>query len=109
MTRTAHDRGLFEQRPTGRDRTRATFEAFHARHPEAYEMFERFVAELRKSGVQRSSARMILERMRWECAVNPDRHGGFKLNDHLAPHYARLLMERQPWMRGFFETRERGE
>lgn len=91
--------------PTGRDRTRADFEAFHAAHPEAFDLFLSFVRELRAQGVRKSSARMIVERMRWECAVNPDRHGGFKLNDHIAPHYARLAMERDPALRGFFETR----
>lgn len=92
--------------PSGRDRTRATFEAFHAAHPEVFELFKTLAIEIRGKGFQKYSARTIVERIRWHYDTNPTHDGGFKMNDHVNPHYARLLMEIDPTFRGFFELRE---
>jgi len=46
--------------------------------------------------------------MRWELFVGVDVDRGespFKLNDHLTSRYARLIMEREPDLHAFFETR----
>lgn len=90
---------------TGRDRTRQLFEKFHAIHPEVYDLFKKFAADLLASGHRRYSARTIVERIRWHYAINPDRDGGFKINDHLCPHYARRLMAEDSRFARFFELR----
>jgi hypothetical protein len=86
---------------------RWSFEAFHAQHPECYDLFKRFAHELYEKGVRRYGARSIGEHMRWHYAVNQARDGGFKLNDHCWPRYARMLMAEDARFRQFFEVRER--
>jgi hypothetical protein len=90
---------------TGRERTRRAFDAFHAQHPEVYDLFARFAHELRYAGRTRYSARTIVERIRWHYAVNPDHDGGFKINDWFSAHYGRLLVQREPDFAGMFEMR----
>jgi len=65
----------------------------------------RFAREYRDSGWSRCGTNMIVNRIRWETAVNPHYAGGFKINDHFAPHLARKLMDEDPTFEGFFETR----
>lgn len=95
--------GLFDS--FGRARTRAAFERFHAVHPEVYELFRTFAYELRAAGRTKYSARTIVERIRWHYAINPDRDGGFKINDWFSAHYGRMLMQREPEFAGMFDTR----
>lgn len=49
---------------------------------------------------------MIWERMRWYTSIEMQREP-FKLNDHYATLFARLLMKLYPELAGFFEIRER--
>ena len=95
---------LFDTCPPAPRRFR--FEGFHAAHPHVYAAFRRFAGELLAAGWTRGSARMIGERMRWELALAVDRGPGQpRLNDHLWPRYARLLMAEDARFAGFFELR----
>lgn len=82
------------------------FRDFHARHPEVYRELKRRAFELRKRGWTRWGIRNLWERMRYEFAIEQTLDD-FKLNNNHAPYYARLLMENEPALAGFFETRER--
>jgi len=87
---------------------RARFEKFHRDHPEIYTLFKQFALELRKTGRKNHSARDIIHRIRWDLEREiGQEEEGFKINDHLSPYYARMLMEENPEEFGeFFRCRE---
>jgi hypothetical protein len=99
--------GLFDR--VGRDRIAEQFEVFDRAHPEVYLAFKRYALELYQAGRRRGSARDVLGRVRWETAVNPryQANGEFKVNNNFAAVMARKVMEEEPGLAGFFETRER--
>lgn len=82
------------------------FDEFHEKHPEVFAWFEEFTLELIATGNDRGGARMVIERIRWEVAVNPSRDEDFKINDNFISRYSRLYMDRHAEHRGFFETRK---
>lgn len=82
--------------------TRDRFATFHEAHPEVYAEIVRR-ARLAQSRNIRCGMRTIWEAMRWTFCV--ERTEQYKLNDHFPPHYARLVMERESDLAGFFETR----
>lgn len=84
----------------------SAFEKYDREQPEVWELFVRFANEARDSGRSRYSARAIIHRIRWECAVERPTGKPFKINDHLAGRYARKLIGADPdkW-EGFFELR----
>lgn len=81
------------------------FEEFHAANPRVWELFERFALELVRAGRRRIGARLIGERIRWECAIATT-DAEFKVNDHHWPHYARMFAEKHG---NVFEFRDRHE
>jgi hypothetical protein len=82
------------------------FEAFDRQHPEVYGLFVRFAADLLASGRTRGSSDQIMQRIRWESAVNPEKDEGFKINDHCSSRYARKLAAEQSRFEDFFEFRQ---
>lgn len=84
---------------------RAEWQRFHRENPEVWAMFVRFTLEALAAikrqraqpaagatGAARIGARMVWERMRWECSVGAVSQP-FRLNDHLVPYYARHFVE----------------
>lgn len=86
------------------DTDAARFAAYHAENPHVYEALRRFALEAKRSGRPRLSINMLCERLRWYTAIEV-RGDEFKVNNNWRPFYARLLMEREPDLAGFFETR----
>lgn len=84
----------------------AAFEEFHRRNPEVYRLLLRFSLEALTSGRRRYSIWAIVNRVRWHVEIETDSDDEFKLNNNHAPHYARLLMAKEPRLAGFFEIRE---
>lgn len=83
------------------------FKLFHETNPSVYLLFEKFARELIEKGHKRVGARMIIERIRWECAVSSAKDAdGFKINNMFIAHYARLFIRNHPQYREFFEFRE---
>jgi hypothetical protein len=81
------------------------FHAFHAENPHVYAALREKALELVAAGRKRLSIKMLFEVLRWEhllTTTDPD----FKLNNNYHSRYARLLMDRNPTLRGVFETRE---
>jgi len=76
------------------------FVEFHRGHPEVYEKLRLLALEVAWAGHRRTGFRMLWEVLRWQ-------HLGqsFPMNDHHCPHYARLLMAREPSLAGLFEVR----
>lgn len=88
------------------ERMLAEVRAFHAAHPEVWELFERFALEAARSR-SHFGVGAVWERMRWETAVNPRYadHGEYKLNNNFRAFYARRFMRLHPEHEGFFRTR----
>lgn len=81
------------------------WERFHAEHPEVYEKLVGLAREVQSRG-KRVGIRLLWERLRYFYYIeqNSDK---YRYNDHLPPYYARYIMERNPDLAGFFETRDR--
>ena len=81
------------------------FEAFHQANPQVYPALRRLALDAARHG-RRLGIGMLFEVLRWQYAMNDDGPGQeFKLNNNYRAFYARLLMEREPDLQGYFETR----
>lgn len=91
---------------TAGDPTEAAALAYHAEHPEVFELFERFALQIAAAGRRHYGAKSVFERIRWHAAIS----GGedFKLNNNFTALYARWFHEQHPELAGFFRTRRRG-
>jgi hypothetical protein len=96
--------------------TQERFELFHAANPHVYEMFVHFMKELLRRGHRRISPNFIVDRIRWEMMAPTIATPGsgwhvaagkpFKINDHFASRYARLVIKRHPAAAKVIELRE---
>lgn len=84
----------------------ARFQSFHRENPRVYDLLVLFARQLKARGYETAGIRMVWERMRWEVAITTTDPDGFKLNDHYHSRYARLIMEQEKDLDGFFRTRE---
>lgn len=82
------------------------FEDFHAANPQVYAGLVRLARQAVDRGHQRIGIELLFAVLRWEHMMTTTRESGFKLNDHFTSRYARLIMEREPDLEGFFETRK---
>ena len=80
-------------------------EAFHAENPHVYEMLRHLALDAARHG-RRLGIAMLFEVLRWQYAMNTtDQASEFKLNNNYRAFYARLLMEKEPELQDYFETR----
>jgi hypothetical protein len=93
------------QRARREESIQQRFEAFHRDNPRVYSLLVRFARYLKGRGWQQAGIGFIWERMRWEIAVTTKDPDGFKLNDHYRSRYARMIMDRESDLDGFFRTR----
>jgi hypothetical protein len=83
------------------------FWVFHRANPHIFDLFVRFAREAKAAGRTSFATRTILERIRWHVATTTTSPNGFKICDHHAPCYARLLMLTYPVeFAGFFNLRD---
>jgi len=88
------------------------FLAFHQRHPEVYQWIVFFARGMKQAGYPKYGMKSIIERVRWHIDLNnpqwKDSEGTLKLkiNNNHAPFYSRLVMEKEPDLRNFFDIRE---
>lgn len=73
-------------------------------NPLVWEAFQKFTVQAAASGRKHLSARLVLERLRWESMVS-ENGGAWKLNNNIAPKLARKMMKDHPLFDGFFRTR----
>lgn len=92
---------LMEDRTIQRD-----FEKFHKRHSWVYDELCRLARELQDRGHRHCSIGMLYEVVRWQEYRRTIDAGGFRLNNNYRSRYARLIMDREPDLAGFFEIRE---
>lgn len=86
-------------------RLEQAFEKFHADNPHVYAMLRDLAVGYLSAG-RRVSIGFLYEVARHERFKT---HGDwFKLNNNHRSRYARMLMQREPRLHGFFHTRELG-
>lgn len=88
--------------------TKEQFEVYHRDNPQVYDGLKRLAIKALMAGFQRMGINRLHEILRWETdiAAMSDPEGVlFKLNNNYRPFYARLLMQREPELAGFFTTR----
>lgn len=84
------------------------FVTTHLRHPELFNLYERFVEETVQCGHKHQSSDFILHRVRWETTVNTadeTKRTDFKVNNNYSKYYAEHYMLGHPDRRGFFQLR----
>lgn len=81
------------------------FSDFLQANPQVYALLRRFALEAKRSGRRRLGIAALFERVRWHLDVET-KGDSFKLNNSMRAYMARLLMEQEPELRGFFEIRK---
>lgn len=82
---------------------------WHKQNPHVYELFKRFTFQAIRCGHKRCSAWLIVNRIRWETAIETS-GCDFKISNDFIAYYARLFMAHYPEHEGFFVTkRMKGE
>lgn len=81
------------------------FKAFHAANPHVYEHLRTLALNARRKDITVGIA-MLFEVLRWQYLMaTSDASSEFKLNNNYRAFYARLLMELEPELANYFETR----
>lgn len=80
------------------------FRRFHALNPHVYRSLLALAHQEQAAGIERGSINRLYEVLRHRQALET-RGDPWKLNNSFRSFYARLLMECEPQLRGWFETR----
>lgn len=81
------------------------FADFHNEHPEIYDQIVALCRRRKQRGLSHWRTKAAIEVVRdlWERRARRPLHG---INDHFSSRYARLIMENEADLRGFFELRK---
>lgn len=81
---------------------------YHRDNPQVYLLFRDLTRKEFRAG-KKFGARCFWEVIRWQLQPPQIDQGAdeFKMNDHHAPYYARLVMLRHPELEGYFERRDK--
>jgi len=92
---------------TTRSPIEEAFLVFHRANPDVYTELVRRAKALRARGWTRGSINQIFESLRHDrkLKTNPG-DDPFKLNNNHRPCYARLIMDAEPTLAGWFEIRK---
>ena len=84
------------------------FADFHVLNPSVYKAIVEIARVMKGRGIHKMGIALIFERLRWLHFI--DTKGaigeGFKLSNDFRSEYARLIMQQEPSLAGFFEIRE---
>jgi hypothetical protein len=81
------------------------FEEFHAAYPEVYAKLCELARMVKARGHEQIGIALLYERARWFYTFEI-RGTDYKLSNDFRSRYARLIMEQEPDLAGFFTTRE---
>ena len=82
------------------------FMEFHQANPQVYIHLKEFALVAKyKGGFKQYSIKSLYERLRWEISMELHTKD-WKLNNDFTSRYARLLMDQEPELKGFFRVRE---
>ena len=82
------------------------FLTFHRENLQVYDKLVELAFILKNRGHRKIGIAMLFEQLRWLYAMETTDISGFKLNNNHAAFYARMIMERNPALEGFFKVRE---
>ena len=82
----------------------SNFERFHEENPHVYERLTTLALNLRRKGYGSYGMKGLFEVMRWMTAMKTT-GSKFKLNNNYTAHYARMIMDNNPELKGFFNIR----
>ena len=83
------------------------FRAFHEANPQVYDALCVLARQLKARGHRRYSIKGLFEVLRHRYALQTNRLGDdYKINNSYSSRYARALMEQEPDLDNFFETRQ---
>lgn len=85
--------------------TIAKFINYLEEHPQIWQQFEKFALKILASGQTKSSAKLIMERIRWEEEIE-NKNAEFKISNNFTAYFARCFILKYPEHKGFFEFRE---
>jgi hypothetical protein len=89
------------------DRIETEFNEFHAQHPEVYAQLVKLARTWQSNGTAKLGIATLFEVLRWNSHLNPDKTGGYKLNNNYRALYARKIMKNEADLAGIFDLRER--
>ena len=82
------------------------FARFHAGHPEVYRKLVALARRMKARGFETYSIKTLAEVVRWHSDAHGTDAEGFRINNSYTSRYARLIMDENPDLDGFFVTRE---
>ena len=83
------------------------FLRFHINNPDVFESLSKVAFDVFMRGYGRWSISAVMSVVRYNHMTTHDDLSSFKLNDHYAPFYARLLIEEYPnSFTGFFKLKK---
>jgi|TARA_B110000285_G_scaffold160910_1_gene179735 hypothetical protein len=85
--------------------TKERWWGWHKENPHVYQMFSSFTKTAIDAGLPHSSAWLIVNRIRWETAIETQ-GDTFKISNDFIAYYARLFMVYNPEHDGFFRTKK---
>lgn len=89
-----------------RGMTPAKFLEFHTENRSVYSALVEFAFQAKRAGKRKTGMTFLMNRVRWHEEIDTNRTDDFKINDHLSPYYARLIMAEYEELQGMFELRE---
>lgn len=91
--------------PTKRLTLQDRFDDWIKDNPHILRLFLQYANEAREAGAQHYGIKAIAERVRWHVRIQ-SRNDEFKINNNWSSRLARLLVERDPRLKDFFEFRK---
>ena len=85
---------------------RERFIDFHYDNPEVYQEIVKIARVMHFRGIHKMGIALIFERLRWLHFIDTKGSEGFKLSNDFRSEYARLIMQQEKDLAGFFEIRE---
>jgi len=77
------------------------FRAYEEKNPHVYEEFKRNTLELAKAGVKKTSAWLVINKMRWDSMLSVESFD-YKIPNDFIGVYARRFMKQYPQYDGIF-------
>ena len=82
----------------------ARFQAFHQQNPHVFALLVRLAREAQQRGARRIGAKALMERARWDLALETS-GDEYRLNNDYTSRYARLIADTHPDLAGLFQFR----
>ena len=85
------------------------FERYDQKNPKIYELFKKFALQIvekrRNRPNKKTSAKLIINRIRWEIYVETITEDGYRINDAWSSRYARKFVNEFPQYEEVFNFR----